>query len=157
MEINMSKRCWWTFLFIFAYLSILTGRIYGWELLGCYGGVLYMVHFRLSPRLDHTYNQCVWTIDLNDSKGLEEEDAPSLSSSFFFFSLFHFFQLSSFSFFVYIFSARQSYQYFFSFFNQNGLCAWNLWWDFHHPPSHMDFCVKVKCARSRPLFECVHR
>ena len=44
--------------------------------------------------------------------------------------------------------------YHFSFpFNQDGLwCEWNMWQGSHHPPPHLDFCVKVKCAESGETF-----
>ena len=66
-------------LFAFAYLSVL---------------------HRFSPGLDHTHYQCVWTMGFTDSKGLEEENAPSFSSSSSSFLSIHFFIIDFFLFFL---------------------------------------------------------
>jgi hypothetical protein len=72
----------------------------------------------------------------------------------FFFIIIIFFYFS-FSFFLLFFSFSSKAELT-SPLNQDSLWyGWNLWRDSHHPPPHLGFCVKAKCAIAGSPFECV--
>jgi hypothetical protein len=134
----------------FAYLSVTTDSMW-MEFLKLLQR-LHVVRLRRAIRLGLIHNLHVWTMAFSGSKGLEKENPPSLSSLFFsslFVFTYVFFLFFSFIFSVFIL-ARQSY---IIFFNQDGLwCKWDMWRGSCHPPPHLDFCVKVKCAESGSPF-----